>query len=139
VDDDGGTAPASAARGARPPLLVAATGVAVLESAALVAYCIGIGFSALHDPGSLSSPPVEVGIYLIFAAGLGLCARALWLRRRSARTPFGVAQLFGVVVGWTLTSGDGDLTHLIGYVVLAVCVVGVALAISPTLGDALDS
>jgi len=124
---------------ARPAILLAATGVAVLECAALVAYCVGIGLSAVQDPGSVASAPVEIVIYLLFAVGIGLCARGLWLRRRSARTPFGVAQLFGVVVGWTLTSGDGDLTHRIGYVVLAVCVVGIALVISPTLGDALDT
>ena len=48
-------------------------------------------------------------------------------------------QLFGLVIGWTLTQGDGDLTHRIGYVVLAVSVVGIALVLSPGLGDALDS
>ena len=124
---------------ARPAVLLAATGVAVLECAALVAYCLGIGLSAVQNRGSAASAPVEIVIYLLFALGVGLCARGLWLRRRSARTPFGVAQLFGVVVGWTLTSGDGELTHRIGYVVLAVCVVGIALVISPTLGDSLDA
>jgi hypothetical protein len=48
-------------------------------------------------------------------------------------------QLFGVIIGWTLTQGDGDLTHRIGYVVLAVAVVGIAVVISPGLGEALDS
>ena len=128
----------SAAR-TRPPLLLAAVGVAVLECGAIVAYTAGIGLSAVQNPGSVASAPVEIVIYLLFAVGIGLCARGLWLRRRSARTPFGVAQLFGAVVGWTLTSGDGDLTHRIGYVVLGVSVVGIALVISPSLGDALDS
>ena len=66
------------------------------------------------------------------------CGRALWQRRRAARTPFGVIQLFGLVVGWTLTQGDGDLTHRIGYAVLVGSVIGIALAISPALGEALE-
>ena len=136
MSDDPSAAPQG---GDRPAILLAATGVAVLECAALVAYSVGIGLSAVQNPGSVASAPVAIVIFLLFAVGIGLCARGLWLRSRSARTPFGVAQLFGVVVGWTLTSGDGDLTHRIGYVVLVVCVVGIALVISPALGDALDS
>jgi hypothetical protein len=126
-------------RTGRPPLLLAAVGVAVLQTAALIAYSLGIGISDLQDSGSLAAAPVEIVIYLLFAAGIAICAWGLWRRKRSLRTPFGVVQLFGLVVGWTLTQGDGDLTHRIGYVVLAVSVVGIALVLSPGLGDALDS
>lgn len=122
----------------RPRLLLGAVAVAVLEAAALVAYAVGIGISTLEDASPVAAAPVEIVIYLLFAVGIGLCAVGLWQRRRSARTPFGVVQLFGVVVGWTLTQGDGDLTHRIGYVVLAVSIVGIALVLSPALGDALD-
>ena len=93
----------------------------------------------MQNSSSVAVPPVEIVIYLLFALGIALCARGLWLRRRGARTPFGVAQLFGVVVGATLTSGDGDLTHRIGYVVLVVCVAGIAVVISPGLGESLDT
>jgi len=124
---------------ARPRLLLAAVAVAVLEAAALVAYSLGIGISDLQDSKSLAAAPIEIVIYLLFACGIGFCAWGLWRRKRSARTPFGVAQLFGIIIGWTLTQGDGDLTHRIGYVVLAVSVVGIALVVSPGLGDALDS
>ncbi len=124
---------------ARPPLLLASVVVAVLEAVALVAYAVGIGLSTLEDSTAVAAAPVEIVIYLLFAVGIGLCAVGLWRRRRSARTPFGVVQLFGVVIGWTLTQGDGDLTHRIGYAVLAVSVVGIALVISPGLGESLDS
>jgi hypothetical protein len=134
VSDDAPQSPA-----ARPRLLLAAVAVAVLEAAALVAYSLGIGISDLQDTQSLAAAPVEIVIYLLFAAGIGFCAWGLWRRKRSARTPFGVAQLFGIIIGGTLTQGDGDLTHRIGYVVLAVAVVGIALVVSPGLGDALDS
>jgi hypothetical protein len=126
-------------RPARPPLLLAAVGIAVLEAAALVAYALGIGISDLQDAGNLAAGPVEIVIYLLFAVGVGGCGLGLWRRRRGARTPFGVVQLFGVIIGWTLTQGDGDLTHRIGYAVLAVAVVGIAVVISPGLGEALDS
>jgi hypothetical protein len=124
---------------ARTGLLLATIAVAVLETAALVAYALGIGISDLQDAGGVASAPVEIVIYLLFAVGIALCARGLWMRKRSARTPFGVVQLFGLIIGWTLTQGDGDLTHRIGYVVLAVSVVGIALVLSPGLGDSLDS
>jgi hypothetical protein len=123
----------------RPPLLLAAVAIAVLQAAALIAYSVGIGVSDLQDQGNVAAAPVEIVIYLLFAAAITLCGRGLWLRRRSARTPFGVVQLFGVVVGWTLTQGDGDVTHRIGYVVLAVAVVGIAIVVSPRLGECLDA
>jgi len=103
-----------------------------------VAYSVGIGISDLQSSGNLAAAPVEIAIYLLFAVGVAVCGIGLWRRRRSARTPFGVVQLFGVIIGWTLTQGDGDLTHRIGYVVLAVAVVGIAVVISPGLGEGLD-
>lgn len=132
-----GAAPAHL--GPRPAALRAAVVLVLLEAVAVVVYAAGIGVAAIQEPGSVAAAPVEIVIYLLFAAGMAACGRALWQRRRAARTPFGVVQLFGLVVGWTLTQGDGDLTHRIGYAVLAVSVVGVALAISPSLGEGLDS
>ncbi len=122
-----------------PRTVRAAVGLAVVEAVAIVAYCVGLGISALQNPGSVSAAPVQIVIYLLFAAGILACARGLWLRRHAARTPFGVVQLFGVVVGWTLVQGDGDLTHRIGYAVLAVSIVGIALVMSPSLGESLDT
>jgi hypothetical protein len=119
--------------------LVAAVVIAVLEALALTAYAVGIGVSALQNPGSVAAAPVEIVLYLVFAAGLVAIARGLWGRRSIARTPFAVAQMFGLVIGWTLTQGDGDLVHRLGYAVLAVSVVGIALVMSPAVGEALDS
>lgn len=118
---------------------MAAVVIAVLEALALTAYAVGIGVSALQSPGSVAAAPVEIVLYLIFAAGLVAIARGLWGRRSIARTPFAVAQMFGLVIGWTLTQGDGDLVHRLGYAVLAVSVVGIALVMSPAVGEALDS
>ena len=130
--------PERASATARPRALVAAAAISVIEAVALVAYGIGIGVSAAQNPGSVAAAPVEIVLYLLFAAGLLAVARGLWLRRGIARTPFGVAQLFGLVVGWTLTQGDGDLVHRVGYAVLAVSVVGIALVMSPAVAEALE-
>jgi hypothetical protein len=125
------------APGERPALLVAAVVLAVLEAVAIAVYAVSIAVAALHAPGSVSSAPVVV-VFLAFAGGVLLCARGLWLRRRAARTPFGVIQLFGLVTGWTLTQGDGDLVQWIGRLVLAVSVVGIALVLSPAVGQSLE-
>ena len=122
----------------RPAALTAAVALVIGEAAGVLAYTVGIGIAAVQEPGSVAAAPVEIVIYLIFVAGMVACGRALWQRRRAARTPFGVIQLFGLVVGWTLTQGDGDLTHRLGYVVLVLAIAGIALAISPALGEGLE-
>jgi len=139
--DEAAPAPSAvvpAAGDARPVALTATVGLVLVEGLAVIAYTVGIAIAAVQEPGSVAAAPVEIVIYLIFAAAMLACGRALWQRRRAARTPCGVIQLFGLVVGWTLTQGDGDLTHRIGYAVLAGSVIGIALAISPALGDALE-
>ena len=123
----------------RPPALVGAVAIAVFEALAIAAYAVSIAVAALGTPGSIAAAPVEVVLYLVFAAGILVVAGALWRGRAAARTPFVVAQLFGLVTGWTLTQGDGDLVHRIGYVVLGVSVVGIALAMSPAVGESLDT
>jgi len=130
---------ASAAADRRPVPLIAAIVIALVEAVALVVHCVAIAISASNTPGTVSAAPVEIVIYLVFAVGILACGRGLWRRRRSARTPFAVVQMFGLVVGWTLTSGDGDLTQRIGMLVLAISVVAIALVISPQVGQSLES
>jgi hypothetical protein len=110
-----------------------------IEALAITAYAVGIGVAAAQSPGSVAAAPAEIVLYLIFAAGVAVCVRGLWRHRRWARTPFGVVQIFGLVVGWTLTQGDGDVVHRVGYAVLALSVVGVALVMSPAVGESLDA
>lgn len=136
--DAAASTPSPPGTGPRPAVLVAAVVVAVVEAVALLAYAVSIGVAGLQNPGSIGAAPVVVVIFLLFAAGIAVCARGLWLRRRAARTPFGVVQLFGLVTGWTLTQGDGDLTHVAGWAVLVVSVLGIALVMSPGVGTALD-
>ena len=122
----------------RPPTLLVVLAVAALEALAVLAYAAGIALSGLQNPDSVAAPAVEVIIYLLFAIGIGLVVKGLWQRRRWARTPFLVVQLFGLVTGWTLLQGDGDGTHLLGWAVMAVAVVGLVCALAPRTGEALD-
>ena len=133
-----GTAEEPRSEGREAPTTAAAV-LAGVEALAVAAYAVGIGIAALNAPGTISAAPVVVVIFLLFAAGIAACARGLWLRRRAARTPFGVVQLFGLVTGWTLTQGDGDSTHYVGYAVLVLSLVGIALVINPALGRDLDT
>lgn len=122
----------------RPGLLVAAVVIAALEALAITAYSVVIAVAAFQTPDSVSAGPVVVVLFLLFAVGIALAARGLWQRRAAARTPFGVTQMFGLVTGWTLTQGDGTATHVAGYAVLVVSLVGIALVLAPSVGEALE-
>lgn len=135
----GGDAVEEVPKGERSGATTAAAVLAGIEAGAVAAYAAVIGVSALVSPGSIAAAPVVVITFLLFALGIAACARGLWLLRRAARTPFGVIQLFGLVTGWTLTQGDGDGTHYIGYVVLVLSLVGIALVINPALGRDLQA
>ena len=124
---------------ARPAALMVAIAIAALETLGATAYAISIGIAGAQNLSSVSVPVVELVIYVVFALGIGLCTRALWLKRRGARTPFGVVQLFALVVGYTLMQGDGDLVHRIGWVVLGAGVVGIATVLSPAVGESLTT
>jgi len=129
--------PSGPPTGPRSPLLVVVALIALAESLALLAYTIGIALSGLQNPGSVAAPPVEVVIYLLFGVGVFLVARGLWLRRRWARTPFIVVQLFGLVTAYTLLSGDGADVHVLGWIVGAVSIVGGVLALNRRVADSL--
>jgi hypothetical protein len=124
--------------GGRPPTLLGAIAIAGLEALAILAYTAGIALSGAQNPGSVAAPAVEALIYLTFAVGVVLVVKGLWQRRRWSRTPFVVIQLFAIVTGWTLVQGDGDGTHLIGWAVLVLAVVGLVCAFVPRTGEALD-
>lgn len=81
----------------------------------------------------------EILVYATFAA---LMAWLTWgLRRGSplARTPFLVAQVFAVVIGYTVLAGDGWVTTAAGVILMAVGGAGALLALSPAMAAALSS
>jgi hypothetical protein len=118
---------------------VAAVVIALVQAAGLAAYGVALGISGIGAPDTGVAPFVELLVYLAFAAGMVGIARGLWSRRRAARTPFGIAQVFALIIGWTLVQGDGLAVDLPGYAALVLGVVGLACALSPGVGQALDA
>ena len=123
----------------RPGTLVAAVAISFVQAAGLAAYGVALGISGIGAPDTGAAPFVELLVYLALGAGLVAIARGLWSRRRAARTPFGIAQVFSLIIGWTLVQGDGLAVDLPGYAALALGVVGLACALSPAVGWALDA
>ena len=138
VPSDAVPSEAAATPGSRPPTLLAAIAIAGREAGAIHAYTARIALSGAQNPRAGAAPTVEALIYLVFAVGIVLVVKGLWQRRRWARTPFVVIQLFAGITGWTLLQGDGDSTHLIGWAVLALAVIGIVCAFVPRTGEALD-
>lgn len=137
MSEQPGTEPDDRPRDERPLTLLVCVGVAVLEAVAVAAYTIAILVSGLQNPGSIAAPWVEGVIYLLFVGGIALVARGLWQRRRWSRTPFITVQLFGLVVAYTLFSGEAS-AQLLGTVVGAVSLVGLLLAFVGPTAEALD-
>jgi len=89
--------------------------LAALEAALLVLYCIALAIAALNSSGAkLGAPFVEVLIYLIFAAGIGLVARGMFTGKFGARPPYLLTQVFVLIVAYTLFIGDGGVVKVIG-------------------------
>lgn len=135
VGPDGPAPAADAAR--RPVPLVAAALIGALQAVALVGYAVAIGFAAAGAGTDVASAPAEIVVYLLFAAGIGLVVKGMLNLRRIARGPYVVTQLFGLIVGWTLASGDGTAVHVAGWIVLIASLTGLALMLNPQVADAL--
>lgn len=121
----------------RPAPLVAAAVVGAAQAAAIAVYAAVIAAVALQVGANVAVAPVEVVIYLLFAAGIALVVKGLLNRRRIARAPYVVTQMFGLIVGWTLTEGDGNAVHIAGWIVLVISLTGIALVLNPRVGAAL--
>jgi hypothetical protein len=120
-----------------PAVLRAAALIGAVQALAIALYAVGIGIAALREGRDVAAAPVEIAIYLAFAAGIALIVKGLRNRRHIARGPFVVTQLFGLIVGWTLTEGDGAVVTLLGIGVLLLCLAAIALALNGQLRDAL--
>ena len=108
--------------------------ITALETIGVLLYALVVAVAAIRTPGTVSAWPVEVAIYLLFAAGLALVVRGLATGRGFARAPFVVAQMFGLIVGWTLLSGT-EWVRTLAIVVFAIAGVGLAAGLSPALRE----
>jgi hypothetical protein len=106
------------------------------QTIALSALTLAVGIAALGSTGWRSDVsinivgPAEVVTYGLFVVGMILTLRALRKARRGSRAPFLLIQLFAVVLGNVVRTGDG-LAPLIGWAVIASGVVGIVLLFMP--------
>lgn len=126
-----GTAP-------RPPLLIATAAVSAVEALVITVYAVLIAISAARSGSVVAAAPIEVIVYLLFAAGIALVTKGVLSWRRIARAPYVLTQLFGLIAGWTLVSGDGADVHIYGWLVLLVALAGLALVMNRQVGQALS-
>ena len=122
----------------RPVPLSAAVVVGIVEVVALLGYCIAIAITAAGAADDLAAAPALIVVYAAFAVGIAIIVKGLLSRRRIARVPFALTQVFALIVGWTLTQSAGIAVHLAGYAVLAIGVVGIALILNPAVGQSLS-
>lgn len=108
--------------------------ITALETIGVLVYALVVAVAATRTPGTVSAWPVEVAIYLVFAGGLAVVVRGLAAGRAFARSPFVVAQMFGLIVGWTLLSGT-EWVRILAIAVLAMSGIGLAAGLSPALRE----
>jgi hypothetical protein len=110
--------------------------VAAFEAIVLVAFAVALGVASLDTRGTNTgaSPVAEVIIYLLFAACIALIARGLWRRSALARTPMVLAQVFGLISAWLFIEGTG-FSVVVGWLIVAVSVLGIVLALRPSTGE----
>ncbi len=108
--------------------------VGVVEALGVVANAVAIVLAARNTRGSSVTALVpEVIVYLIIAVLLALLAWGLHKRRAAARTPFLLAQVFVLIIGYTVVVGDGAATKVVGALILVLGAVGLGVALMPSL------
>lgn len=91
---------------------------------------------AVLEAASLSSGGVVLaGFFLVYGAGLLLCAWSVYRRQSWARSPIVLAQLIWLGLAWNLRGGDGTWAS-VGLAVVAVVVL--AGVLHPASIDALS-
>jgi hypothetical protein len=119
-----------------PTSLKVALRLLMAQTIALAALTVAVGIAAFGSTGWRSDVPVsivgpaEVVTYALFVVGMLLTLRALSRARRGSRAPFLLIQLFAVVLGNVVRTGDG-LAPLVGWIAIASGVVGIVLLFMP--------
>lgn len=94
----------------------------------------------ITGPAEVSNPASVTLLILIVAlcgAGLLWLARGWWLSRAWARAPFLLAQVIGLLVGYTFAQAEGS-ERVYGQAAMVVAAAGVVLALLPVTGRQLD-
>lgn len=120
-------------------ILRLATLIAGAQTIALVLYILGIAVASRDSRGSsMTATGWEILVYAMFAALMAWLTWGLWKASPLARTPFLVAQVFAVIIGYTVLAGDGWVTTVAGVALMAVGGVGAIIALSPAMAAALS-
>lgn len=100
----------------------------LVEALGLSTYAISVLVKETADNGVRGSGPhplVLFVIFQIFAVGIASVTRALWFGKSWAKTPFGLIQVFALLVfAYLPLSGSGTLARLGGALVAAVSITG---------------
>lgn len=113
--------------------------IAGAETLGLIAYIVGIAVASRNSRGSsMTATGWEILVYASFAALLAWLTWGLWRASPLSRTPFLVAQVFAVIIGYTVLAGDGWVTTVAGITLMAVGGVGAIISLSPAMATALS-
>jgi hypothetical protein len=120
--------------------------IALLQGLALLGYAVFDIYGAVTigttGPAEVSNAPalmLQIIIFALFGAGL-LAVSYAWLRRiRWARAPFLVAQFIALIVGWPLAQATGGVERTIGIVLVALAILGIIIAFTPSVTRALET
>lgn len=126
--------------------IVAIAAIAAVEGVGLIGYAgydlvetVRLGVGGPTDVSNVPAVTLLIVIQVLFGAGLLWVARGWWLGRRWARSPFLVAQILAVLVGYELAQSDGAAEKSVGIAAAVLAAAGIALAFTPAASRALDA
>lgn len=127
-----------------PRSLQLAVLIGFVEFVSLIGFIVAIAISATRtggwraDVGAMPVAIAEVATFAMFAIGIWLTVHFLRQQRPGARAPFVIIQLFGIFVSRDVWITGAGLWPVIGWLVIALCVVGIVLMFVPSSRAALD-
>lgn len=124
--------------------LIALAAISGAEGLALIGYACYDVIQAIRfgttGPAEVSNGPalfIQILIFMVFGIGLLLVARG-WLQgKRWARSPFVLAQLIALLVGFPLAQDSSGPSRAVGVTVLICALAGGVLALTPQVGRAI--
>jgi MFS family permease len=133
---------------ARPtqPLLVLLAVIAAVQGIALIGYAVydivqglRLGLTGPEEVSNLPGLILQIVIFAVLGGASVVIAVGWWRAKYAARAPFIVAQLLALVVGFPLAQGSGSLQSGVGVALIAVALIGIAVALLPPVTRAIVS